>query len=141
MRGFEPHHSPHFFYPKTGKRDVPCIYRWWKTTVWGYSQVVRQRTLTPLCDGPIPSTPARRAKAHAKSMCFFVLFEVVKDSVKGPASSRAIWSDTVQNGRPPEISKWSPLHTDIPPVPDHIYWYLPPLAVPVRQHLSSFLFL
>ena len=74
MRGFEPHHSPHFFYPKTGKRDVPCIYRWWKTTVWGYSQVVRQRTLTPLCDGPIPSTPARRAKAHAKSMCFFCTF-------------------------------------------------------------------
>ena len=85
MRGFEPHHSPHFFYPKTGKRDVPCIYRWWKITVWGYSQVVRQRTLTPLCDGPIPSTPARRAKAHAKSMCFFLyLFEVVKDSVKDP---------------------------------------------------------
>lgn len=55
--------------------------------------------------------------------------------------SEDIWSDTVQNGRPPEISKWSPLHTDIPPVPDHIYWYLPPLAVPVQHHLSSFLFL
>lgn len=55
--------------------------------------------------------------------------------------SEAISSDTVQNGRPPEISKWSPLHTNTLPVPDHTYWYLPPLAVPVRHHLSSFLFL
>ena len=42
---------------------------------------------------------------------------------------------------PPEISKWYPSHTNTPPVPGHTYWYLPPLAVPVRHHLSSFLFL
>lgn len=38
MRGFDPHHSPHFFYDK-------CINI---NPLWGYSQAVRQRTLTPL---------------------------------------------------------------------------------------------
>ena len=37
MRGFDPHHSPHFFYNKTER-----------ILLWGYGQAVRQRTLTPL---------------------------------------------------------------------------------------------
>ena len=75
MRGFEPHHSPHFFYPKTGKRDVPCIYRWWKTTVWGYSQVVRQRTLTPLSvvrlHLPLPTDPQGNCRNETSFLQFF----------------------------------------------------------------------
>ena len=83
-------------------------------------------------------------EANRREELIIYNFEEGRDAevVKGEKFlSEAISSDTVQNGRPPEISKWSPLHTNTPPVPDHTYWYLPPLAVPVRHHLSSFLFL
>lgn len=126
-RGFDPHYSPHNLHIVITVGVSPSG----KAT--DFDSVMRRSDSV---------YPCQKSKSTCKEhVLFLYIFEVVKDSVKGPASSRAIWSDTVQNGRPPEISKWSPLHTNTLPVPDHIYWYLPPLAVPVRHHLSSFLFL
>ena len=43
MRGFDPHHSPHFFYTNQYALQEMELF-----SMRGYSQAVRQRTLTPL---------------------------------------------------------------------------------------------